>query len=121
MTASNTETQVTRQSQTSLGQDVLGFVRYWLRDRRVLIGLAAAAVVGGGVLNWGWLVAIGIAPVILAVAPCAVMCALGLCSMSMMNKKDGASCGKKAASDEKTDSNTRLAATASDQPDRKPE
>jgi hypothetical protein len=36
----------------------------------VAIGLAA---------NWGWLAAVGAAPFILSLAPCAAMCALGLC------------------------------------------
>jgi hypothetical protein len=30
-------------------------------------------------LNWGWLTAVGAAPILLAVLPCAAMCALGLC------------------------------------------
>jgi len=47
--------------------------------RRGLI-LAAMAAIGVGLwLNWGWVAAIGAAPLILAVAPCAVMCGLGLC------------------------------------------
>lgn len=42
--------------------------------------MAALAVVGTGtVFNWGWLTAIGAAPLILSLAPCAAMCALGLC------------------------------------------
>lgn len=49
--------------------------------RRGLI-LAAMAAIGAGLwLNWGWVAAIGAAPLILAVAPCAVMCGLGLCMM----------------------------------------
>lgn len=41
--------------------------------------LAAAGVIGGGmVLNWGWL-AVGAAPIIISLAPCAAMCGLGLC------------------------------------------
>ena len=44
--------------------------------------LTALAVIGAGLtLNWSWLTAIGAAPLILAVAPCAVMCGLGLCMM----------------------------------------
>jgi hypothetical protein len=43
----------------------------------VVVGLAAIA------LNWGWLVAMGIAPLLLAFAPCAAMCAFGLCAMRM--------------------------------------
>jgi hypothetical protein len=41
-----------------------------------LLGLAIVAA--GGALNWGWLTAVGAAPIILALAPCAVMCALGM-------------------------------------------
>ena len=47
--------------------------------RRGWLLLALAVVVAGGALNWGWLTAIGVAPLILAVAPCALMCGLGLC------------------------------------------
>ncbi len=49
--------------------------------RQVLIALAAAALVGGAALNRGWLVALGIAPLLLSLAPCIAMCALGLCMM----------------------------------------
>jgi len=49
--------------------------------RRGLV-LAAMALVGAGMaLNWGWLSAVGAAPLILAAAPCALMCGLGLCMM----------------------------------------
>jgi hypothetical protein len=44
--------------------------------------LAAMATIGAGMaLNWGWLTAVGLAPLILAVAPCAFICGLGLCMM----------------------------------------
>lgn len=49
--------------------------------RRGLV-IAATAIIGGGMaLNWSWLTAIGAAPLILAVAPCALMCATGYCVM----------------------------------------
>lgn len=49
--------------------------------RRGLI-LGAMALIGAGLwLNWGWVAAIGAAPLILALAPCAIMCGLGLCMM----------------------------------------
>ena len=59
-----------------------------LSSRNLLIGLA---VVGGGAmfLGWDWLVAAGLATFIVALAPCAVMCALGLCA-SRMGKKAAA-------------------------------
>jgi hypothetical protein len=55
------------------------------RLRRQLGGWRGFIVFGvlvlslGLALNWSWLVAIGLAPVVLGVLPCAVMCVLGLC------------------------------------------
>lgn len=51
----------------------------WLTERRTLVlaGAAAAGVVLGS--NWGWLTTIGAAPILLTLAPCLAMCALGLC------------------------------------------
>lgn len=66
-----------------------------MSNRRFLI-LALMAVVGTAFyLNWGWLAAIGAAPLILAVAPCAVMCGFGVCAMC---KSD--SCDKKGSAAE---------------------
>ena len=47
----------------------------------VVIG---ALAFGGG---WQWLIAIGLAPIILSLLPCAVMCGLGFCIMCMGKKK----------------------------------
>jgi hypothetical protein len=47
--------------------------------RRTWLVLAALALVGGAAMNWSWLVAIGVAPLLLALAPCAAMCAIGVC------------------------------------------
>ena len=55
----------------------------WLRRRvrpRVLIVLTLAVLGEAAALNWGWLAAVGIAPLLLALAPCAAMCALGHCA-----------------------------------------
>lgn len=84
----------TKRLETTLTQDLGAFARYWLRDRRVLIALAIAVVGAGAALNWGWLVALGVAPLLLSLAPCAVMCALGVC---MMSRGGQASCSKGAA------------------------
>ena len=58
-------------------------------NRRMLyiaLGVGAAA---GLFLGWEWLVAVGAASLIVAVAPCLVMCALGLCmSRPCRNKTD---------------------------------
>jgi hypothetical protein len=43
--------------------------------------VAALAILGGLAVNWSWLVAVGIAPLILGALPCVVMCAMGLCFM----------------------------------------
>ncbi|MGE3066909.1 MAG: hypothetical protein AB7K67_15080 [Hyphomicrobiaceae bacterium] len=51
----------------------------WMTNRRIVL-LAGAATLGAGLaLNWGWLTAAGVAPILLSLAPCAAMCALGLC------------------------------------------
>ncbi|CCV08352.1 hypothetical protein MESS2_730248 [Mesorhizobium metallidurans STM 2683] len=73
-------------SDGSLGRDILLYIRHSLRDRRVLIGIAAVVLVAAATFNWGWLVAIGVAPLLLAMAPCAAMCALGLCTMGSGKK-----------------------------------
>jgi len=66
-----------------LWRDALHIARYYLSNRWVLLALGGAVLVAGAAFNWSWLVAVGIAPILVAVAPCAVMCALGLCSMKM--------------------------------------
>ncbi|HWX51113.1 MAG TPA: hypothetical protein VNZ61_23955 [Roseomonas sp.] len=61
----------------------------WLRNRWAVI-LGIFALVGAGLaLGWPWLAAVGLAPVVLSVLPCAAMCALGLC---MTGGKGGKSC-----------------------------
>ncbi|HQT65659.1 hypothetical protein [Acidiphilium sp. 20-67-58] len=54
----------------------------------VIIGLSA---VGFGVLayggGWHWLIAIGLAPIILSFLPCAIMSGLGICLMGMSKTK----------------------------------
>ena len=75
----------------SLAQDWLDALRYWLGGRRGLIVLAVVLVLAATALNWSWLVAVGIAPLLVAFAPCAAMCALGLCASSM----GGGSCSSK--------------------------
>ena len=58
-----------------------GWLRSWVAGPRgmiVLAALVAAAVIASG---WSWLVAVGVAPILLSLLPCAAMCALGLCMM----------------------------------------
>ena len=69
-------------------------LRHHFSGRRGLVLLAVIIVTVAAFFNWGWLVAVGLAPLLLALAPCAAMCALGLC----MNKTGGKSCASGAKS-----------------------
>jgi hypothetical protein len=60
-------------------RDRLAPVRRYLGDRRTWMVLAVLAVGGGLALNWGWLAAAGVAPLLLTLLPCAAMCVLGHC------------------------------------------
>jgi hypothetical protein len=72
-----------------ISRDLYLLARYWLGQRRVQLILAVVLLGGGAWFQWNWLVAAGIAPLLLAFAPCAVMCVLGMC----MHKGQGkASC-----------------------------
>jgi hypothetical protein len=82
----------TDSSETTLTQDLLHAARYYLGGRRGFIILAAVAIIAGLALNWSWLVAAGIAPILLGVLPCLAMCALGLC----MHRAGGKSCSASA-------------------------
>lgn len=46
---------------------------------RWLIAASIAGIAAALYFGWDWLVAAGVASVLLAVAPCLAMCALGLC------------------------------------------
>ena len=87
-------TETTKAGEPSLAKATIDLVRYYLSGRRGLILLTVAILGAGLVLNWSWLVAVGIAPLLLALAPCAAMCALGLC----MNKMGGKSCSTESSS-----------------------
>lgn len=80
------------------------------RGRRAWILLALAIVGAALYLNWTWLVAIGVAPLLIALAPCAVMCALGLC----MAKKGGKSCSKSSSDANHGDQNSTPAVVRSE-------
>lgn len=72
----------------SLAHDWLNVARYWLGGRRGMIALAVVAATAALILNWNWLVTIGLASLLIAALPCAAMCALGLC----LNKMGAKSC-----------------------------
>lgn len=90
MTAS---AQTKKAGELSLSRTTLALLRHYAGGRRGLIALAVAATAMGLYLSWGWLAAVGVAPLLLALAPCAAMCALGLCA----NKLAGKSCSTDSA------------------------
>lgn len=77
-----------RESSVALAQGIVNAIWPYIGGKRGLIVLAIGIAAGGMAMNWGWLVAVGIAPILLAVLPCAAMCALGLC----MKMGGGKSC-----------------------------
>ncbi len=79
-----TTSETTEMADASPRRGWLPFARFYLGNRWVLLALGGGVLVTGAALNWSWLVAVGIAPILIAVAPCAIMCAVGLCSMKMM-------------------------------------
>ena len=88
--------QTASAGRSSLAQDWLYALRYWMRGRRALLLLVAVVVVIGGALNWSWLVAAGIAPLLLTALPCVAMCGLSLC----MSRLAGGSCSTSASGSE---------------------
>lgn len=75
-------------SDASLTREALYAVRYYLGNRWSLIGLIVfAAAIGLYVGGWGWLVAAGLAPIILSTLPCLIMCGLGVCMMCKGQKQ----------------------------------
>lgn len=77
-------------SNIRLMQTIQDVLRPWFGGRRGLVIAGLAMVAAGLALGWNWLSAIGVAPIILSLAPCAAMCALGACAMM----RGGSSCAK---------------------------
>ena len=65
----------------------LNLVRYYLANRWALLVLGAGVLLTGIALNWSWLVAAGIAPILLSTLPCLVMCGLGVCMLCRSSEK----------------------------------
>lgn len=78
-------------SRASLARDWLHAARYYLGRWPLIVSLSTAAVVAGIALNWNWVVAMGLAPILISVLPCAVMCALGLCFHRLFTAQGGQS------------------------------
>ncbi len=77
-----------RGTSVSLAQGAVNAIWPYVSGRRGMIVLAIGIAGAGMAMNWGWLVAVGMAPILLALLPCAAMCALGMC----MKKGGGKSC-----------------------------
>jgi hypothetical protein len=107
----NTPEKVAAQ-EPSLAQEWLHALRYWLGGRRGVLALATLAIATGAALNWSWLVATGVAPLLLAVLPCAVMCGLGLC----LSRMTGNSCASGTAASKDTAPPQALPPAAVDRP-----
>ena len=56
------------------------------QHRWLVGGVALALLAAGFAWQWSWLVAIGVAPLLISVAPCVAMCALGLCMHRASNR-----------------------------------
>lgn len=80
----------TQRQDSSLARDLLYAARYYLWRPRVLLTLATIAIVAGLALNWSWLVAAGLAPILISTLPCLVMCAFGVCVMCRSGEKHSA-------------------------------
>jgi hypothetical protein len=85
--------QSTAMFPTATGRSVCA----WIGRNRLMVGAATVGVITAATAwQWSWLAALGIAPLLVSVAPCLAMCALGLC----MHRGTPRSCG--------TDSSTVL-------------
>jgi hypothetical protein len=98
METSNTNPAASNPSadlETSLGARVWRMLTLGNRlGRRTAVVVWIAAAVGLGLfVGWGWLVAAGLSSTVLALLPCAAMCALGLCGGSGKKCSDNAERG----------------------------
>jgi hypothetical protein len=89
-----TSSQSTKAADASPARDLLYAGRYYLGGWRGVLVLAIIAALIGVGFSWSWLMAAGIAPILLSTLPCLVMCGLGLCMLFRRKANDGiAGCG----------------------------
>jgi hypothetical protein len=80
----------TETAEVPLSRLGLNLARYYLGNRSALLVLGAGVLLAEIGLNWSWLVAAGIAPILLSTLPCLVMCALGVCMLCRSSEKQTA-------------------------------
>jgi predicted membrane-bound mannosyltransferase len=114
-----TTPSTTGQQDTSLTRDLIYAARYYLGRPRVLLTLATVAIVAGLALNWSWLVAVGLAPILLSTLPCVIMCGFGVCMMCRSAKEQSAP-ARDAAQALAPPESVTLAAIDNPSPDAKP-
>jgi hypothetical protein len=100
----------------ALPGDFTNTIRRHLGNRRLLLATTIVALVAGAALNWGWLVALGIAPVLLSLLPCLVMCGLGVGCMKMMARPGEKQPGQSGDAAESVDSSAVVGIAAADEP-----
>lgn len=79
------------QPDTTLTRDLLYAARYYLGRPRTWMVVAIFAVAMGLAFNWNWLVAAGLAPILLSTLPCLIMCAFGVCTICRSAKEKSVS------------------------------
>lgn len=79
-------TELIRATEVSRRSDVLSAIRHRLTGRLGIVVAAATVVVAGLAFKWSWLVAVGVAPLLVTALPCVAMCALGLCMHRMTGR-----------------------------------
>jgi len=70
----------------SAPQSLVTRLKRRLRGRRPLLLAGITMLAAGMALNWDWLTAMGAAPIILSLAPCALMCTVGICCIKGGNQ-----------------------------------
>lgn len=93
-----------RTTETPPTRGLYDIARHYLLGWRGLLVMAAIAAAAGLVFNWSWMVAAGIAPLLLSALPCVAMCALGLCMRGM----GGRSCSADSTASHKPVSTTAI-------------
>lgn len=97
ITPTETPSPAATSPETPLRQDLFHAARYYLRGWRGLVALAVLFAIPAFMIGGPWLVAAGLVPILVSLAPCLIMCALGLCMMKAANKNTAGSGAANAA------------------------